>query len=89
MDFKRTDEQAMIQETARTFAQKELEPVADKLDKTKDFSLIVNNVKKLAELGFMGLAVPECYGGAEAGAVAYSLALTEIGKVCASKSGKR
>ena len=84
MDFKRTDEQAMIQETARTFAQKELEPVADKLDKTKDFSLIVNNVKKLAELGFMGLAVPECYGGSEAGAVAYSLALTEIGKVCAS-----
>ena len=84
MDFKRTDEQAMIQETARTFAQKELEPVADKLDKTKDFSLIVTNVKKLAELGFMGLAVPECYGGSEAGAVAYSLALTEIGKVCAS-----
>ena len=84
MDFKRTDEQTMIQETARTFAQKELEPVADKLDKTKDFSLIVNNVKKLAELGFMGLAVPECYGGSEAGAVAYSLALTEIGKVCAS-----
>ncbi len=84
MDFKLTDEQAMIQQTARTFAQKELEPVAAKLDKTKDFSIIVNNVKKLAELGFMGLAVPECYGGSEAGAVAYSLALTEIGKVCAS-----
>jgi alkylation response protein AidB-like acyl-CoA dehydrogenase len=84
MDFKLTDEQAMIQQTARTFAQKELEPVAAKLDKTKDFSLIVTNVKKLAELGFMGLAVPECYGGSETGAVAYSLALTEIGKVCAS-----
>jgi butyryl-CoA dehydrogenase len=84
MDFKLKDEQAMIQATARTFAQKELEPVADKLDKTKDFSLIVDNVKKLAGLGFMGLAVPECYGGSEAGAVAYSLALTEIGKVCAS-----
>ena len=84
MDFKLTDEQAMIQQTARTFAQKELAPVAANLDKTKDFSIIVTNVKKLAELGFMGLAVPECYGGSEAGAVAYSLALTEIGKVCAS-----
>lgn len=84
MDFKLKDEQTMIQDTARTFAQKELEPVADKLDKTKDFSLIVTNVKKLAELGFMGLAVPASYGGSEAGAVAYSLALTEIGKVCAS-----
>lgn len=84
MDFKLNDEQTMIQETARSFAQKELEPLAEKLDKTKDNSIIIDNVKKLAQLGFMGLCVPECYGGAQAGAVAYSLALTEIGKVCAS-----
>ncbi len=84
MDFNLKDEQLMIQQTARDFAKKELEPVAAKLDKTKDFSLLVGNIKKLAELGFMGLAVPECYGGAQAGTVAYSLALTEIGKVCAS-----
>lgn len=84
MDFKLNDEQMMIQETARSFAQKELEPVAEKLDKKKDPSLIIDNVKKLAQLGFMGLCVPECYGGAQAGAVAYSLALTEIGKACAS-----
>ena len=84
MNFTFTDEQRMIQETARTFARKELEPVADKLDKTKDFALLVNNLKKMAELGFMGLAVPGCYGGAEAGTVAYSLALTEIAKVCSS-----
>lgn len=84
MDFKLNDEQKMIQETARSFAQKELEPVAEKLDKTKDNSIIIDNVKKLAQLGFMGLCVPECYGGAQAGAVAYSLALTEIGKVCSS-----
>jgi len=84
MEFKLNDEQKMIQETARSFAQKELEPVAAKLDKTKDSSIIIENVKKLAQLGFMGLCVPESYGGAQAGAVAYSLALTEIGKVCAS-----
>lgn len=84
MEFKLNDEQKMIQETARSFAQKELEPVAAKLDKTKDSSIIIENVKKLAQLGFMGLCVPECYGGSQADVVAYSLALTEIGKVCAS-----
>jgi alkylation response protein AidB-like acyl-CoA dehydrogenase len=84
MDFNLKDEQLMIQQTARDFAKKELEPVAAKLDKTKDFSLLVGNIKKLAGLGFMGLAVPERYGGAQAGTVAFSLALTEIGKVCAS-----
>ena len=84
MDFKLTDEQRMIQETARSFAQKELEPVAHRLDKTKDFSIIIDNVKKLAELGFMGLTVPERYGGVKAGPVALSLALTEVGRACAS-----
>jgi len=84
MDFRLKDEQVMIQQTARDFAKKELEPVAKRLDKTKDFSILIDNLKKLAGLGFMGLAVPECYGGSLAGAVAYSLALTEIGKVCAS-----
>ena len=84
MEFKLNDEQKMIQETARSFAQKELEPVAAKLDKTKDSSIIIENVKKLAQLGFMGLCVPECYGGTHADVVAYILALTEIVKVCAS-----
>ena len=84
MDFKLSDEQLMIQNTARSFAQKELAPVAQKLDREKDFSILVANVRKLAELGFMGLNVPEAYGGAQAGAVALSLALTEIGKVCSS-----
>jgi len=84
VDFRLKDEQLMIQKTARDFAKKELEPVAKMLDKTKDFSIIIDNLKKLAQLGFMGLAVPECYGGSQAGSIAYSLALTEIGRVCAS-----
>jgi len=84
VDFNLKDEQLMIQKTARDFARKELQPVAKILDKTKDYSILISSLKKLAELGFMGLAVPECYGGAEAGAVAYSLALTEISRVCAS-----
>jgi alkylation response protein AidB-like acyl-CoA dehydrogenase len=84
VDFRLKDEQLMIQRTARDFAKKELEPVAQTIDKTKDFSILVGNVKKMAQLGFMGLAVPECYGGVQAGAVAYSLALTEIGRACAS-----
>ena len=79
MNFKLTDEQLMIQETARSFAKNELAPMAQQIDKTKQFSLLVGNIQKLAALGFMGLAVPESYGGVNAGTVAHSIALTEIG----------
>lgn len=79
-----TEEQKLIQETARDFARAELEPVADELDRTKNRDILLGNLRKLAELGFMGLNVKEEYGGAEAGAVAFSVALTEIAKACAS-----
>lgn len=79
-----TEEQKLIQDTARDFAKAELEPVADELDRTKNRDIMLANLKKLAELGFMGLNVNEEYGGAEAGAVAFSLAITEIARACAS-----
>ena len=79
-----TEEQKMIQETAREFAIAELEPVAADLDRGGDRQVFYDNLKKLAELGFMGLNVKEEYGGAEAGVVAFSVALTEIARVCAS-----
>jgi len=63
MLFELTDEEKMIQETAAKFAKRELEPVAAKLDKTKDRSILLGNLKKLAELGFMGLNVSPEYGG--------------------------
>ncbi|NMP14756.1 acyl-CoA dehydrogenase family protein [Thalassotalea sp. Y01] len=79
-----TEEQTMIQDMAKKFAESELAPVAAQLDETKDQTLFKENIGKLAELGFMGLNVKAEYGGVEAGVVAFSLAITEIAKACAS-----
>ena len=79
-----TEEQKLIQDTARDFARAELEPVAAELDRSDDRSPMLANLKKLAELGFMGLNIKEQYGGAEAGVVAFSVAITEIARACAS-----
>ncbi|HIJ86620.1 MAG TPA: acyl-CoA dehydrogenase [Desulfuromonadales bacterium] len=79
-----TEEQKLIQNTAREFARAELEPVAAALDQSHDRTPLLKNLKKLAELGFMGLNVKGQYGGSEAGVVAFSLAITEIARACAS-----
>lgn len=79
-----TEEQKLIQDTARDFAKAELEPVAALLDQGDDRAPLLGNLKKLAELGFMGLNVKEQYGGTEAGVIAFSLAITEIARACAS-----
>lgn len=79
-----TEEQKLIQDTARDFAKAELEPVAAQLDQESDRGPLLANLKKLAELGFMGLNVREEFGGAEAGAISFSVAMTEIARACAS-----
>ncbi len=79
-----TEEQKLIQETARDFAVNELEPVAAGLDQSDDRTPMLDNLRKLAELGFMGLNVSESYGGSEAGVIAFSVAMTEIARACAS-----
>jgi len=79
-----TEEQKLIQDTARDFARVELEPVAAQLDLGTDRTPLLVNLKKLAELGFMGLNVREEFGGAEAGAISFSVAMTEIARACAS-----
>ena len=84
MNLDLTEEQKLIQDTAREFAQAELEPVAARLDQNKDPDVFYDNLRKLAELGFMGLNISDEYGGAEAGSIAFSVALTEIARACAS-----
>lgn len=79
-----TEEQKLIQDTARDFAMAELEPVAAELDRGGDDTVFYKNLSKLAELGFMGLNVRDEYGGSEAGVVAFSVAMTEIARACAS-----
>jgi alkylation response protein AidB-like acyl-CoA dehydrogenase len=84
MNLELNEEQKLIQDTARTFAQAELEPVAARLDQADDQQTFLGNLKKLAELGFMGLNIKDEYGGAQAGMVAFSVAITEIARACAS-----
>lgn len=74
----------MIQSMARKFADNELAPIAAQLDHKPDYQALLVNLNKLADLGFMGLNVDAAYGGSEAGAVAFSVALTEIGRGCAA-----
>ena len=84
MDLDLTGEQKLIQDTAREFATAHLAPLAARLDQEGDRPAFLANLKKLAELGFMGLNVSDAYGGAEAGVVAFSVAMTEIARACAS-----
>ncbi|MEH6626419.1 MAG: acyl-CoA dehydrogenase family protein [Motiliproteus sp.] len=84
MDLSLTEEQLLIQETARRFAESELAPKAEQLDQSKDREIIKSHCRHLAELGFMGLNVSSEYGGTEAGPIAFSLAITELAKACAS-----
>ncbi|MGZ6231277.1 MAG: acyl-CoA dehydrogenase family protein, partial [Syntrophales bacterium] len=63
------EEQIIIQDTARRFAKTELEPVAARLDQVGDRDTFLKNLKKLAELGLMGINVKSQYGGSEAGVV--------------------
>ena len=79
-----TEDQKMIQDTARNFARSELEPVASKLDQVGDRETYLKNLRKLAELGLMGINVKADYGGSEASVVAFSVAVTEIARACAS-----
>ncbi|WP_409523154.1 acyl-CoA dehydrogenase family protein [Nitrincola sp. MINF-07-Sa-05] len=84
MNFSFTEEQTMIQEMARRFADNELAPVAEKLDQTGDREMFLNILSQLAELGFMGLTIDPEYGGTGADSIAFSLAITELARGCAS-----
>ena len=82
MDFKLTDEQLMIQQAARDFAKMELLPGVIERDEHSKFP--TEQVKKMAELGFMGMMVDPKYGGSGLDSISYILAITEISKVDAS-----
>lgn len=80
--FAFTAEHEMIQQAARDFAQKEIAPIAAEFDETGDFPS--ETIAKMGEMGFMGIEVPEEYGGAGMDTLAYVLALEEICKADAS-----
>ena len=82
MDFKLTEEQLMIQQAARDFAQTELLPGVIERDEHSKFP--AEAVKKMGELGFLGMMVDPKYGGSGLDSVSYVLAMEEIAKVDAS-----
>jgi butyryl-CoA dehydrogenase len=82
VDLKLSDEQSMIQAMARDFATAHVRPIAAEIDRDGRFPH--ETVKRMGELGLMGIAVPERWGGAGADTVSYVLALEEISKACAS-----
>lgn len=82
MNFEQNDTHKMIRETARQFAQDELASTADERDEKELFPY--EQIKKLGELGFMGMMVPEQYGGAGLDTLSYVIAIEEISRVDAS-----
>ncbi|HVR60747.1 MAG TPA: acyl-CoA dehydrogenase [Polyangia bacterium] len=82
MDLTLTPEQKLIRDTARAFATQEVLPEAAAIDREHRFPKRL--VAKMGELGLMGVAVPETWGGAGMDTVSYALALEEISRACAS-----
>ena len=82
MDFDLTDEQAAIQRLARDFAQGEVKPVAEELDREKRFPYEL--VKQMGELGLMGIPYPEEYGGGGADTLSYALVVEELARIDSS-----
>jgi butyryl-CoA dehydrogenase len=82
MEFELTDEQQLIREAVREFAEAELMPIAAELDRDHRFPHEI--LPKLAELNLMGMPYPEKMGGAGTDYVSYVIAIEEISKACAS-----
>ncbi|MBI5442565.1 MAG: acyl-CoA dehydrogenase [Deltaproteobacteria bacterium] len=82
MDFELDDVQKMVRETARKFAREEVGPCAAEMDRTATFRTEL--VRKMGELGFMGVAFPEEYGGAGMDYRCYAIVVEELSAVCAA-----
>ena len=80
--FQLTQDQSSIREMVREFAEKEIRPLADEIDKTGRFP--AESIAALAEMGIMGLNIPEEYGGAGMDEISKVLAISEIARCCAS-----
>ena len=82
MDFQLNEEQLLLQQTMRDFAKREIAPHAAKLDESSTFP--TENIKKMAEMGIMGMMVPHELGGGGMSTLDYVIVLEEIAAACAS-----
>jgi alkylation response protein AidB-like acyl-CoA dehydrogenase len=82
VDFSLSEEQLMFQKMVRDFVAKELEPIAARLDENEEYPAEV--IKKMGELGLMGVTIPEKYGGSGGDSIHLVIATEEIARVCGS-----
>jgi len=84
MDFELTEEQELIRETVRDFAEREIKPIAQELDEKAEFSYELT--EKIGELGLFGMYLPEKYGGQGLDVLSYIIAVEEIARIDASQA---
>jgi short-chain 2-methylacyl-CoA dehydrogenase len=82
LNFDLTPEQQLVRDTVREFAKSRIAPVAEQLDREHRFPYDL--VKELAELGLMGMTIPEEYGGAGADTLSYAIAVEELTRIDSS-----
>lgn len=82
MDFSLTPEQKLFQKTIRQFCEKEIKPLAQKIDQEEYFPKDL--YKKMGQMGLLAMTVPQQYGGAGIDRISYMIALEEISRVCGS-----
>ena len=82
MDFNLTEEQAMIRQMVREFAEKEVAPIAAEMDRLGEIPEEL--IGKIAKMGLFGIPVPEAYGGGGGDFLSYILAIEELSRACAS-----
>lgn len=82
LNFTLTDEKKLFQKKVREFCEKEIKPIASKIDKEEFFPKEI--YKKMGKIGLMGMTVPQEYGGSGIDRISYMIALEEISRVCGS-----
>ncbi|MFQ5910943.1 MAG: acyl-CoA dehydrogenase family protein, partial [Thermoplasmata archaeon] len=82
MDFALTEEQSMLRKMVHDFAERELKPVAAEIDRTGEFPW--KNIRKMGDLGLMGMTIAPEYGGAGMDTVSYAIGVEEVSRVCGS-----
>ncbi len=82
VNFELTKEQKMIKDMVRKFAESEVAPIAEHIDKTAEFPM--DTFKKMGELGLLGIPFPEKYGGSGGDTLSYIIVVEEIGRACGS-----
>ncbi|HET6477908.1 MAG TPA: acyl-CoA dehydrogenase family protein, partial [Dehalococcoidales bacterium] len=82
MDFALSEEHKMLQTTVRDFANEKLAPVADDLDRKQEFAR--DNFKMMADMGLLGLGIPQEYGGSGGDELSVAIAVEELSRACAA-----